>query len=66
MWRRLLASSVLALGWFGSPVLAQEPGWSGPVIARGEQRTMIEATPLTERPYRPLHFYVSFRQGVER
>ena len=27
------------------------------VFARGELRREIEATPILERPYRPLHFY---------
>jgi hypothetical protein len=36
---------------------AQEPGWSGVVIARGDQRRAIEATDILQRPYRPLHFY---------
>ena len=34
-----------------------EPGWLGVVIARGELREQIEATPILDRPYRPLHFY---------
>lgn len=36
---------------------AQEPGWSGSVIASGTERERIEATPIEQRPYRPLHFY---------
>jgi hypothetical protein len=35
----------------------QEPGWSGRVIAFGEQRARIESTPIIYRSYRPLHFY---------
>ena len=35
----------------------QEPGWLGVIIARGELRDQIDATPMRERPYRPLHFY---------
>lgn len=34
-----------------------EPGWGGPVFARGAERAAIEATPILERNYRPLHFY---------
>ena len=40
-----------------SSVASQEPGWSGPVIAFGQQRAQIEATPIVSRNYRPLHFY---------
>jgi hypothetical protein len=36
---------------------AQEPGWSGQVIAFGQQREQIRSTPIEQRPYRPLHFY---------
>lgn len=38
-------------------VPAQEPGWSGPVIALGQQRAQIESTPIVSRNYRPFHFY---------
>ncbi|SFI92038.1 hypothetical protein [Planctomicrobium piriforme] len=27
------------------------------VVARGELREQIEATPMEDRPYRPFHFY---------
>lgn len=58
MMRRLVAASALVVGLLGSfESMAQEPGWSGPVIARGPQRAAIEATPILERPYRPGHFY---------
>ena len=40
-----------------SAASAQEPGWLGVVIARGELRQQIESTPILDRPYRPLHFY---------
>jgi hypothetical protein len=35
----------------------QEPGWARPTFARPEQQAVIEATPIHQRPYRPLHFY---------
>ena len=41
----------------GSSASGQEPGWSGRVIAFGEQRAQIESTPIVHRSYRPLHFY---------
>jgi hypothetical protein len=33
------------------------PGWLGVVVARGELKKEIEATPILERPNRPFHFY---------
>ncbi|QEG38939.1 hypothetical protein [Roseimaritima ulvae] len=47
----------LAVGWCTQPAQAAEPHWSPVVIARGQQRAQIEATPIELRPYRPLHFY---------
>ncbi len=40
-----------------SAAFAVGSGAVGPIIAFGEQRKQIEATPILERPYRPLHFY---------
>jgi hypothetical protein len=34
-----------------------EPGWSGTVMARGEQKVAIESTNILYRPYRPFHVY---------
>lgn len=34
-----------------------EPGWSGPVLLFGEERDAVKSMPITQRPYRPLHFY---------
>ena len=39
------------------PVMAANTRASYPVIATGKQREQIKATPITQRPYRPLHFY---------
>lgn len=36
---------------------ANEPGWIPNIVAFGELREQIEATPIENRPYRPLHFY---------
>ena len=54
--RDAILSLVVGLPLFVPASSAQEPGWSGVVIARGEMRQQIEATPILERPYRPLHF----------
>ena len=48
---------IVGLTLWVSTSAAQEPGWSGVVIARGELREQIRSTPILERPYRPLHFY---------
>ncbi len=54
----LCASASFAQAPVLVPVAAhQEPGWLGVVIARGELREQIEATPILDRPYRPLHIY---------
>ena len=55
--RNAILSLVVGLPLFVSASSAQEPGWSNVVIARGEMRQQIEATPIVNRPYRPLHFY---------
>lgn len=34
-----------------------EPTWSYGVVRVGEDRDAIKSMPITERPYRPLHFY---------
>ncbi len=49
----IVASAIQA----SPPPPTTEPGWLGVIIARGELRDQIEATPMLERPYRPLHFY---------
>ncbi len=37
--------------------MAREPGWRGVVIAQGAERERLQSTPITQRPYRPLHIY---------
>jgi hypothetical protein len=39
------------------PAMAASTRASYPIIATGKQREQIKATPITQRPYRPLHFY---------
>lgn len=34
-----------------------EPSWSSGIVRVGEEREAIKSLPVTERPYRPLHFY---------
>jgi hypothetical protein len=34
-----------------------EPGWLGVIVARGELKQWIDATPIVDRPNRPFHFY---------
>ncbi len=40
----------------GRPV-SHEPTWTYGVVRVGEDREAIKSMPITERPYRPLHFY---------
>ncbi|GIW93897.1 MAG: hypothetical protein KatS3mg110_1938 [Pirellulaceae bacterium] len=49
---------VLVAGLGAAAGLAQEePGWTGRIIKRGEERQVINSLPIIERPYRPLHVY---------
>ncbi len=34
-----------------------EPSWTYGIVRVGEDREAIKSMPITERPYRPLHFY---------
>lgn len=52
-----ILSLVVSLSSSVSVSSAREPGRINVVIARGELRRQIEATPILHRPYRPLHFY---------
>ena len=61
--RQMKAKLVLCLG-FGVASLAaieraaaQEPEWTPRVLKVGEDRESTNATDITQRPYRPLHFY---------
>jgi hypothetical protein len=40
----------------GHPV-SREPSWTYGVIRVGDDRDAIKSMPITDRPYRPLHFY---------
>ncbi len=48
---------VLATIFTANESTATQPGWSPNVIATGQERELIRATPIEQRPYRPLHFY---------
>lgn len=52
----LIALMAAAIGHVRSAA-GQEPGWSRYVIAPPEMRSVLEATPIENRPYRPLHFW---------
>lgn len=59
---RLRFPIAIAIFWcvaslFSVRVLAAEPEWSTRVLKLGEERQEVNAIPITERPYRPLHFY---------
>jgi hypothetical protein len=55
--RDVILSLMVGMLWLSIPSAAQEPGWSPVVVARGDMRRQIQATPILERPYRPMHFY---------
>jgi hypothetical protein len=58
MKRNILALLIVIGIWAGwSSATAQAASGRGPVIATGAQRQQIAATPILQRPYRPLHFY---------
>jgi hypothetical protein len=61
MNRRSLSLSTLVFGmaivFCVDKSIAQQPDWSPTIIARGEERQQIRATPIEQRPNRPLHFY---------
>lgn len=50
-------------GWIAIMVLratgalGEEPRWASQVVVDGQVRSRVEATPVVDRPYRPLHFY---------
>ena len=48
-----LAISLLQI----SLIAGQEPGWTNRIIVPGYEEAARQATPIIERPYRPLHFY---------
>lgn len=57
MKKWVFAGWIATLAVSGSKGLAEEPGWASEVVAPPPVRAHIEATPITERPYRPFHFY---------
>ncbi len=54
---RILSVAILFGALAATPSTAAEPGWSPVVIATGEYRQQLQATPIELRPYRPFHFY---------
>lgn len=58
MTKSVFAALVAVGALFTSfPASAAEPGWVNRVIAPPEVREQLRATPIEQRPYRPLHFY---------
>ena len=56
----LLVALVLMMGSresTGQTPYLEEPGWCFTIIAKGEFKQQLEATPIELRPYRPFHFY---------
>jgi hypothetical protein len=58
MNRKILALLIVFGTWAEcSSATAEAAPGRGPVIATGAERQQIAATPIVDRPYRPLHFY---------
>lgn len=52
-----LVANVAALGQSADGHAGGEPGWVHGVVRTGQERDAIKSLPITQRPYRPLHFY---------
>jgi len=50
-------AAILAAALAPSAAEAADTGFDPRVIAFGETRETIKSTPITQRPYRPLHVY---------
>jgi len=37
--------------------MANEPGWTSRILVPQSEEAVRQATPIMNRPYRPLHFY---------
>lgn len=53
----LLASALHAEPRLNAQRATGEPHWEGQIFLQGEAKEQKEATPILERPYRPLHVY---------
>ncbi len=53
----IVATTVWADPQFNAQRGRGEPGWEGKVFLQGEAKEKKDATPVLERPYRPLHVY---------
>ena len=57
---RMLLATLLAIAVglaLVSLSIGQEPGWTSRIIVPSSEEAIRQATPIVERPYRPLHFY---------
>jgi hypothetical protein len=57
----LMAGLVVNVAPIGAQAAGQnaraEPSWTYGVVRTGAERDAIKSMPITQRPYRPLHFY---------
>lgn len=53
----VVVTSGVAFGQAPSRRANGEPTWTYGVVRTGDERDAIKSLPVTERPYRPLHFY---------
>ena len=57
LFLHLIAASLLVTCVATAEARSAEPGWTPRVLKVGEDRERTNALDITERPYRPLHFY---------
>ena len=55
--RTVVLAALLAAAVAPAPVEAAGTGFDPRVVTFGESRDQIKSTPITQRPYRPLHVY---------
>jgi hypothetical protein len=55
--RTLILAAAVAAAFAPLPAEARNTGFDPRVVTFGEAREEIKSTPITQRPYRPLHVY---------
>ena len=55
--RTLVFVAVLTASFAPLPADARSTGFDPRIVTFGEAREEIKSTPITQRPYRPLHVY---------
>lgn len=55
--RTVILMAVMATAFAPLPADARNTGFDPRIVTFGDARDEIKATPITERPYRPMHVY---------